>query len=80
MDILKKIGISEKSLKALGIEDVLIKPFTKQILVKFLQGINQTEAWKSVEIQSNDEKKDDSERIYKIVDNLFTEIKLENYF
>ena len=75
--ILNKLGLTGGALLKLGVEDVVVKPYSKEILIKSINGIKQFETWKTLKNVSEEE--DDQEETVREPDDYFTGVKLENY-
>jgi len=75
--ILNQLGLTGGALLKLGVEDVLVKPYSKTVLIKSISGMNQFESWQTM--KNEGEQEDDQEEMVREQDDSFTGVKLENY-
>lgn len=73
---LTALELTKEDLRKLGASDILIKPYTQDILLKSIEGVNQFESWKEIK-KAGPQKEEETVDIH---DNEFTRIKLEDFY
>ncbi len=73
----KELELSKDELRKLGAADILIRPFTMEMLLQSLEGASQLESWKDIR-KSSDETHDEEEVV--VSDDEFTKIKVRDFY
>jgi len=73
---LKDLELSREELRKLGASDILIKPYSLDMLLQSVEGANQLEAWKDIK-GSGPQKEEET---IEADDNDFTRIKIEDFY
>ncbi len=73
---LEKLGLSKDDLRKLGASDILIKPYSLEMLLESVEGVNQFESWKEIKVSGPQKE----EEMIDADDSEFTRIKIEDFY
>lgn len=71
---LESIGITQEDIKKLGVDNVLIKPYSDDVILKNIQG-ERYDSWKQIKVNDNPSSED--EKVLLAKDEEFTRVKIE---